>query len=1072
MQTNAYQWLVFFLVLSLLGAALLPRLGVQLAPSGGGGPSLRQSFTVRYSWAGAAPEAVERQITARIEGVLSTVAGVRKVESTSGYGQGSVTLTLDPQAPVDELRVEVAGLLRQAYRQLPRESSYPELSLNTPTESDRQKPLLLLQLSGPVGTAALQQYAEEQLKPRLATVSGVAGLAVYGGSRPEWVLTYDADVLRPLGLSETDLRQALARHFRRESLGIVHTGNGRALRVSLGATTSQSPHLPSSARHIPVGNRGGRVVYLSDVVRISREEPPANQFYRINGKTAVNLVMQATEGANQLAVAEAVRRQMQQTVLPAGYALSVEYDATEYIQKNLTKIGVQSGVAVLILLLFVIISTRSFQYVMLVTISTVVTLLVSVLAFVGLGWLGISVEIHLYSLAALTVSLGILIDNIIVMIDHYQRHRDLRGFTALLGATLTTCAGLVVVWFLPEESRQGLADFSLVLAVTLFVSLGVAVGFVPAMMERVNQRKSEKARNRDAPKRWTVGLSLFRSFTRSLFRFKPWLIGLAILGFGLPVFMLPNRLSDQDGLATVPVVGKLLVSAYNATLGSEVYTDNAQVLVNKWLGGTLRLFVNYVYEGSVQSEPERTALYVIAELPNQSTPEQMDALFRQVEGELGRHAEIEQFVTQINSGQQGSMVVYFRSPHDEGLFPYQLKNEAIRLSTEMSGVNWDIFGVGQGFSQRLNDEETPTFNVELRGYQYDQLAQQAGVLKRMLETHPRIQEVNINRSPGFFQQKSLYAFVLNPDPQTLALRNTSATALFGFLNDQNARPQPDEYVLIDGQYEAVKFIPTQSLTTDIWQLTHQPIQVGGATLQLSEMDSVRREKIIPEILKEDQQYRRLVSFQYYGSYSFGEKFLDKTLAEFGPRLPLGYTVKKRDQFWFGENAHTPYELLGLVVLLIYVVCAVIFESLWQPLALIALIPLSYTGVFLAFYWTDANFDQGGYTSFVLLAGNVVCAGIFVVSEMNRLRQEHPNESALNVYLLAFSHKIRPILLTVLSTVVGMVPFLLYEREPFWYALGIGTIGGLLMSLVAVTIYLPLMLLRRKRVLVQSSGNGI
>lgn len=212
--------------------------------------------------------------------------------------------------------------------------------------------------------------------------------------------------------------------------------------------------------------------------------------------------------------------------------------------------------------------------------------------------------------------------------------------------------------------------------------------------------------------------------------------------------MLPNRLSETEGMATVPVVGKPLVSAYNATLGSDWYTENAQPLVNKWLGGTLRLFVNYVYEGSVQSEPERTALYVIAELPNQSTPEQMDALFRRVESELGQHAEIEQFVTQVNSGQQGSMVVYFKSPHDAGLFPYQLKNKAIRLSTEMSGVDWDIFGVGQGFSQRLGNEETPTFSVELRGYQYDQLAQQAGVLKRMLETHPRIQEVNINRSHG------------------------------------------------------------------------------------------------------------------------------------------------------------------------------------------------------------------------------------------------------------------------------------------------------------------------------------
>ena len=97
---------------------------------------------------------------------------------------------------------------------------------------------------------------------------------------------------------------------------------------------------------------------------------------------------------------------------------------------------------------------------------------------------------------------------------------------------------------------------------------------------------------------------------------------------------------------------------------------------------------------------------------------------------------------------------------------------------------------------------------------------------------------------------------------------------------------------------------------------------------------------------------------------------------------------------------------------------------------------------------------------MLLAGNVVCAGIFIVAEMNRIRKRSPKLPAQWAYLKAFRHKIGPVLLTVLSTVVGMVPFLLYEREPFWYALGVGTMGGLLVSLVAVTLYLPLLLLKR------------
>ena len=107
---------------------------------------------------------------------------------------------------------------------------------------------------------------------------------------------------------------------------------------------------------------------------------------------------------------------------------------------------------------------------------------------------------------------------------------------------------------------------------------------------------------------------------------------------------------------------------------------------------------------------------------------------------------------------------------------------------------------------------------------------------------------------------------------------------------------------------------------------------------------------------------------------------------------------------------------------------------------------------------DFNFDQGGYASFILLSGNVVCAAIFIISEYNILKKKCPYTSDISLYVKAFNHKIIPILSTVLSTIVGLIPFLIYgEKEPFWFAFGVGTIGGLLMSLLVIPIYLPLFL---------------
>ena len=202
----------------------------------------------------------------------------------------------------------------------------------------------------------------------------------------------------------------------------------------------------------------------------------------------------------------------------------------------------------------------------------------------------------------------------------------------------------------------------------------------------------------------------------------------------------------------------------------------------------------------------------------------------------------------------------------------------------------------------------------------------------------------------------------------------------------------------------------------------------------------------------------MVSFEYFGSQNFGEKFLDKTLQEIKPQMPLGYTAKKKGYDWYSTEAKQQYWLIGLVIILIYIICAIIFESLLQPLALILQIPISFIGVFLTFYWFDFNFDQGGYASFVILSGNVVCAAIFIIAEFNNLRKLHPTAKRFKLYIKAYNHKIIPILLTVLSTVVGLIPFLIYgQNEVFWFALGAGTIGGLMMSLIGIILYLPLFL---------------
>ena len=164
----------------------------------------------------------------------------------------------------------------------------------------------------------------------------------------------------------------------------------------------------------------------------------------------------------------------------------------------------------------------------------------------------------------------------------------------------------------------------------------------------------------------------------------------------------------------------------------------------------------------------------------------------------------------------------------------------------------------------------------------------------------------------------------------------------------------------------------------------------------------------------------------------------------------------------GEKGHRQYLLLLVVIAIIFFTTSVLFNSLKQPLAIIFVIPVSYIGVFLTFYWFRLNFDQGGFASFVLLCGITVNASIYVLNEYNSIRRRFPRLSALRAYVKAWNAKVVPIFLTVVSTILGFIPFMIGEdKEAFWFPLAAGTIGGLVMSVIGIFFFLPVFVLKQR-----------
>lgn len=1036
-QRRSYQILLVFVIFAFVGVALLPQLSIQLNPSKSSG-----SLVVSYTLPNASPEVLEQQVTAKLEAAFSTLQGIKKLLSNSSYTSGYVTIELEKGTDLDQIRFEVAMLIRQLYPKLPKEISYPNIQLNSPQENTKQESFITLQLSGNTESNTLSNYANEQLKPTLASIEGIYEINIYGSNGLEWIIEYQQSQLEALGIKEEDLVVAIQQNFKKESLGISQNASGNQINVIL-----ENQNTDLNQWKIPVKNPDNRIIYLTDLAKLSQQERPISQFYRINGNNALNIVLVADAGANQIKLSEQVRQKI--TAINAQnngqYQLTVEYDASEYIVENLQKISIQAGLAILILLIFIWLTVRAWWYVGLISLSLLINLAISFAVFYFL-----KIEIHLYSLAALTTSLGIIIDNAIVMIDHYQRYKNLKIFMSLLGATLTTAAGLVAIFFLPEENRLDLTDFTYVMLITLLASLPMALFFIPAFLERAKIKTKTVSRSKNPRKIKTILWlkKVYFSLLSFLLKFRKTAFVVAILCFGFPVFLIPDKIDKEQFGSEI----------YNNISENEWFQENGRPFINKWLGGTLRLFTQYVYESSYYQSPERTILYIYAQLPNNSTIEQMNDVFLQLENIVAKHQEITQFVTNINNAQNGMLSIYFSPEAEENGFAYHIKSEVIQISTEMSGIDWDIYGVGQGFSQNVNDAESPSFNIKMQGYNYNELEREANKLKEMLEKHPRIQEVNINKSLNWYSRKSLFEFALNTNDERLTIMGIQKNLLAMKLQQLNIKPQSDLYLMLNNDYLPVKVQPSESKNQDLWQLDNSLLKQDSTFVKMKDFTKITKRKVLPEILKEDQQYLRMVNFTYFGSNVFGEKFLDKTLQELNLSMPIGYKAENMTHSWQTEENQKQFWLIGMVLLLIYVVCAIIFESLLQPLALILIIPLSFIGVFLTFYIFDFNFDQGGYASFILLSGNVVCAAIFIISEYNILQKKLPNAQKLLLFVKAFNHKVLPILSTVLSTIVGLIPFLIYgEKEPFWFAFGVGTIGGLLMSLIIIPLYLPLFL---------------
>ncbi len=521
----------------------------------------------------------------------------------------------------------------------------------------------------------------------------------------------------------------------------------------------------------------------------------------------------------------------------------------------------------------------------------------------------------------------------------------------------------------------------------------------------------------------------------------------------MPVFLLPEKLEGE---------GKWK-ETYNKTFGSTIYKESVKPVVDKVLGGSLRLFVQKVYEGSYFTRNEETVLHANANLPNGSTLEQMNTLMKRMETYLSGFKEIKQFHTSIYSPRRAGIQVYFKKEFQNTGFPYTLKANMISKALQLGGGSWGIYGLqDQGFSNDVR-ESAGSYRIKMYGYNYDELYHWAEELKAKLLTHRRIKEVLISSEFSWWKD-DYQEFYFKLNKERMAQEGIDAQTLFAAVRPIFGKNMEIGSVITEQGTEKIKLSSRQSGDYEIWAMRFFPNGVGGGKYyKLSELATVEKGQMPQEIAKENQQYRLCLQYEYIGSGEMGNKVQKRDLEEFNKLLPMGYTAESDNNRWMWDRKdNKQYLLLLVVIAIIFLTTSVLFNSLKQPLAIIFVIPVSYIGVFLTFYWFRLNFDQGGFASFVLLCGITVNASIYILNEYNSIRRRFPRLSSLRAYTKAWNVKAIPIFLTVVSTILGFIPFMIgIDKEAFWFPLAAGTIGGLVMSVIGIFLFLPVFVLKKK-----------
>jgi HAE1 family hydrophobic/amphiphilic exporter-1 len=1034
------------MAVALLGLQALRRLPVELLPD-----TTLPRLSVSSEWPGSSPEVVEAFLTAPLEALIEQVRGVEKLESQSSEGAARISVAFSRATDMEFARLELSERLASFEEELPPGAAAPRVSMYVPDEfRDQQRPVLTYSVHGPYLLEWLRERVDDVFAAELIQVEGVGLVAVSGGRARVLQIELDEQRIQSLGLELRDIAARIQELEIVREAGLVNTADG----VQRTLTIRQQPASATDVASQPVLLDRGRVVRLGDVSRVYATYEEPTEYHRIDGQPAVSFSVFKTPTSNTVAVAAAVKARVA-AVTPAlgtGIGTRLEDDQSDDIRRQLSDLRDRAAVSAAVVLLVLILFLRSLRasLVVFATVAFALLVTVNVLYFAELS-------LNLLTLMGLAMGFGLMVDNAIVVLENIHR-RWQRGESAstasvegtrevvlpILAATGTTLIVLMPFVYMQGELRSYYVPLALVVGVALLASMFVAFSFSPALSARLLARRhSESASGAERPH--VVSLPLPRG---------------ALHPDGAP----PAR--------ELPGLMRLYRALLRATLLKPWPTVTLATLL---LAGSSFLFHKYVNRGLLWGGwgGESTYISVSIRQPRGEELDRTDELARYFEARLGELPEIERFVTRVQPT-SAEIRVTFPDSLEHTTVPVAVKDLLYQYSLGYGGADVRVYGYGPSFYG--GGGGAPSYAIRILGYNYETARAIAEDVGNRLKRYSRVRDVDTNSAGSFFERERAVELVLELDRARLAMHQLSAEdavrQISAAVRGRGARTQVNvggEELQLSVKLAGFRYLDAQQLLQLVLPAP------GGTPVRLGDVAALREREVLANIIREDQQYQRIVSYEFRGPGKLGDRVRESVIA--ATALPPGYHIEQQQSWsWEPEQKTQILGLAAIAVLLVYMLTAALFESLRQPLCILFTLPMALVGVFLLFFCTGASFTREAYVGVIMMSGIVVNNAILLVDHTNQLRRLGglPLMAAAEQAAL---ERVRPILMTSLTTILGMLPLVLFSDTAdanIWNAFTYALIGGLSSSTLLVLTVTPALylLFERTRGMVASpDGDG-